>query len=239
MSNDKLTKQNKVIDFFKNHPSTKKWWEFNEKNYTMDVPMMVADAVVQMLDNNEVGLVIEETKTSCPRHDYLIPDESCTCNSEVDFVATLKGMKGIVVSAPTKEQAIEEIITSLRVKFYHDNNLKPKPVDIERLKIDFKHKLEKWLVDDKEGNADDIFNMLLPHLTNKSICDNEWIRMDDSLPEKDYTDVLILMENGDIIQGQYCDDVDSNFQSPNFHSNHKRMKMIAWMKDTSREFLTK
>lgn len=41
-------------------------------------------------------------------------------------------------------------------------------VDVEQLRIDFRHKLEKWLVDDSEGNADDIFNMLLPHLTNTS-----------------------------------------------------------------------
>ena len=40
-----------------------------------------------------------------------------------------------------------------------------------------------------------------------------WINAKETMPEKDYTEVIILFDSGEIMRATYCDDVDANFTS--------------------------
>jgi hypothetical protein len=56
---------------------------------------------------------------------------------------------------------------------------------------------------------------------------NGWVSVGSQENPKDYEQVLLLLESGDIIQGQYCDDTDFCFTSPYLK---KGQKITHWQR---------
>lgn len=77
--------------------------------------------------------------------------------------------------------------------------------------------------------ADKIIHLVKQYHSPSKQEGTEWISADERLPEKDYTDVLILLSSGEVVRGQYCDDVDFNFTSTQFKAAHIHEKIIGWL----------
>lgn len=89
---------------------------------------------------------------------------------------------------------------------------------VAELEAQLKHEREVSIARGNLVNQSDIRIYELEAQLRKT----EWVSVEERVPD-DYTSVLVLLDDGSVVDAMYCDDADSNFTSTHFKSDDRRV----------------